>query len=189
MMDSNNSLRCLRAVNALLGAFVSSVLSGCWTPPVADVQPKGDARLIQHAIPVEVVKDEATVQSVDPEQQVVVLNFTDGTSATVKPGPRVTNFSKIRNGDKVKATVAQELSVYVLIDGMLPGIDGKHQPIKTDAKVLQIDPAYRLLTLQYPNRHIEVLKVGLDARLADMEAGDSVAIATTELRALKVRKR
>jgi hypothetical protein len=101
----------------------------------------------------------------------------------------VTNFAKIRDGDKVKATVVQELSVYVLIDGMLPGVDGKHEPIKTDARVLQVDPAYRLLTLQYPNRHVEVLKLGLDAKLADMEAGDSVAITTTELRALRVQKR
>jgi hypothetical protein len=153
------------------------------------VQPKGDARLIQLAIPVEVVKDEATVQSIDFDQQVIALNFTDGTSATVKPSSRVTNFAKIRAGDKVKATVVQELSVYVLIDGMLPGADGRHQPVKTDAKVLQVDPAYRLLTLQYPNRHVEVLKLGLDAKFGDMEAGDSVAITTTGLRALRVQKR
>ncbi|HEY2676069.1 MAG TPA: hypothetical protein VGI65_03810 [Steroidobacteraceae bacterium] len=173
----------------ILGAFFATALSGCWTPPVASVQPKGDARLIQHAILVEVVKDHATVQSIDLDQQVIALNFTDGTSATVKPGPRVTNFAKVRAGDKVKATVIQELSVYVLIDGMLAGVGGKHEPIKTNAKILQIDPAYRLITLQYPNRHVEILKVGLDVKLADMEAGDSVAITTTELRALRVQKR
>ncbi len=96
-------------------------LAGCWTAPVADVQPKGEARLIQHAIPVVAVKDRATVQSIDVDQGVIVLNFADGVTATVKPGPRVKNFSTIRAGDKAKATVAQELSVYVLIDGQAAG--------------------------------------------------------------------
>ena len=163
-------------------------LAGCWTAPVADVQPKGEARLIQHAIPVVAVKHDATVQSIDVDQGVIVLNFTDGVTATVKPGPRVKNFSTIRVGDKAKATVAQELSVYVLIDGQVGGVDGRPEPIGTDAKVLEIEPAYRLLTLQYPNREVEVLKVGLDAKLSEMEAGDSVVIKTTELIALRVKK-
>ena len=167
---------------------VAVALGGCWTAPVADVQPKGEARLIQHAIPVVAVKHDATVQSIDVDQGVIVLNFTDGVTATVKPGPRVKNFSTIRAGDKAKATVAQKLSVYVLKDGQLPGADGKLEPVRIDAKVLQIEPAYRLLTLQYPNREVEVLKVGLDAKLSEMEAGDSVVIETTELLALKVQK-
>jgi hypothetical protein len=106
-------------------AGLAVALAGCWTAPVADVQPKGDARLIQHAIPVVAVKRDATVQSIDVDQGVIVLNFTDGITATAKPGPRMTNFSKIRAGDKGRATVAQELSVYVLIDGEVPGVDGR----------------------------------------------------------------
>jgi hypothetical protein len=163
-------------------------LAGCWTAPVADVQPKGDARLIQSAIPVVAVKDRATVQSIDQDQRVVVLNFSDGVTATVKPGPGIKNFSEIRAGDKARAKVAQELSIYVLKDGHLPGADGKLEPVKIDAKVLEIDRAYRLLTLQYTNREVEVLKVGLDAKLAEMEAGDSVVVKTTELLALKRQK-
>jgi hypothetical protein len=163
-------------------------LAGCWTAPVADVQPKGDARLIQTAIPVVAVKDKATVQSIDQDQGVIVLNFSDGVAATLKPGPGVKNFSEIRAGDKARAKVVQELSVYVLIDGHLPGADGKLEPVKIDAKVLEIDRAYRLLTLQYANREVEVLKVGLEAKLSEMEAGDSVVIKTTELLALKRQK-
>jgi hypothetical protein len=163
-------------------------LAGCWTAPVADVQPKGDARLIQKAIPVVAVKDKATVQSIDPDQRVVVLNFSDGVTATVKPGPGVKNLSEIRAGDKARATVAQELSIYVLKDGHLPDADGKLEPVSIDAKVLEIDRAYRLLTLQYANREVEVLKVGLDAKLSEMEAGNSVVIKTTELLAIKIRK-
>lgn len=177
-----------RAADAFLCSAVVFALAGCWTAPVADVQPKGDARLIQKAIPVVAVKDEATVQSIDLEQRVVVLNFSDGITATVKPGPRVKNFSEIRAGDKARATVAQELSVYVLKDGQLPGVDGKPEAVRTDAKVLIVEPAYRLLTLQYSNRQVETLKVGLDTKLSEMAAGDAVVIETTELLALKVQK-
>jgi hypothetical protein len=189
IMSGHTYLRYMPAAHLLLGLCFASALSGCWTAPVAEVQPKGKARVIQLAIPVEVVKEDATLHAVDADQGLIVLDFTDGTSATVKPAPGVIDFSRIRPGDKAKkAKVVQELSVYVLIDGMLTGVDGQPEPIKTDARVLEIDRAYRLLSLKYPNGHVEVLKVGLDAKLADMEAGNSVAIKTTELRALKVRK-
>ncbi len=178
----------MKLETAFLLSVMAITLAGCWTAPVADVQPKGDARLIQGAIPVVAVKDRATVQSIDVDQGVIVLNFTDGLTAAVKPGPRVKNFSKIRAGDKAKATVARELSVYILIDGRLPGADGKLETVRIDAKVMDIDRAYRLLTLQYPNREVEVLKVGLDTKLSEMEAGDSVVIKTTELLALRIQK-
>jgi hypothetical protein len=187
-MGGNGCPWSVRALHGLLPSCLAFALAGCWTAPVADVQPKGDARLIQHAIPVVAVKDRATVQSIDLDQRIIVLKFTDGVTATVKPDARVKNLEKIRAGDKAKATVAQELSVYVLIDGRLPAADGKLEPVRTDAKVLEIDRAYRLLTLQYTNREVEVLKVGLEAKLSEMEAGDSVMIETTELLALKVQK-
>jgi len=104
------------------------------------------------------------------------------------PGPRVKNLSQVRAGDKARATVAQELSVYVLRNGQLPGIDGKSEPVSPDAKVLMVEPSYRLLTLQYSNHQIETLKVGLEAKLSEMEAGDAVVVKTTELLALRVQK-
>jgi hypothetical protein len=177
-----------RAPDTLLLSVLALALAGCWTPPVANVQPKGDARLIQRAIPVVAVKNGVTVQSVDAERQTIILNFADGTTSTVGSGAAVANLSKIRAGDKIRATVAQELSVYVLRGGQLPGADGKLEFIKSDAKVLSIEPSYRLLTLQYPNRRVETLKVGLDADLHSMEAGDDVVIETTQLLALRVQK-
>jgi hypothetical protein len=182
-------LRRLQVLDPRLASWLPClILTGCWTPPVADVQPKGDARLIQQAIKVVAVKEDATVESIDADRGVIALKFADGLAATIKPPPGVADFSKIRAGDKGRARVAQELSVYVLIDGRLPGDDGKPKAVRTDAKVLQIDTAYRLLTLQYPNRQVEIFKVGLDAKLSAMEAGDSVTIETTELLALKVKK-
>lgn len=178
-----------QAAGALLLSVTTFALAGCWTAPVANVQPKGEARLIQSAIAVVAVKDGATVQSIDVEQRLIVLNFSDGTTATLTAGPDVKDFSKVRAGDTVRATVAQELSIYVLKNGLLPGVDGKSESIKSDAKVLTIEPSYRLLTLQYPSHRAETLKVALNTKLQEMESGDDVVIATTQLLALRVKNR
>ena len=185
---TNRMARVKATAGTLLLAVATFALAGCWTAPVATVQPKGDARLIQSGIPVVAVKDDATVQSVDADQRLMVLNFSDGTTATVKAGPEVKDFAKARAGDKVRVKVAQELTVYVLKNGALPGADGKPESTKSDARVLVVEPAYRLLTLQYPGHPPETVKVGLNTKLFAMEAGDDVVIQTTQLLALRVKK-
>jgi hypothetical protein len=177
-----------RATVTVLLPVVAVALSGCWTAPVANVQPKGEARLIQSAIPVESVKHGVAVQSINADQRVIVLNFSEGATATFKPGPQVANFYQIQAGDKVQATVAQELTIYVLKNGQVPGTGGKPEAIKGDAKVLMVDPSYRLLTLQYPNGQAETFKVGLGVKLLEMEPGDAVVVRTMELIALRVEK-
>jgi hypothetical protein len=178
-----------RAKVTLLLPVVTLALAGCWTAPIADVQPKGEARLIQSAIPVQSVKDHVTVQSINADQRFIVLNFSGGATAAFRPAPQVANLDQIRAGDKVQATVAQELAVYVLKNGRVPGIGGRPEAIKADAKVLAVDPSYRLLTLQYPNGQAETFKVGLDVKLLEMEPGDAVVVRTVELIALRVEKR
>jgi starvation-inducible outer membrane lipoprotein len=48
-----------------LTAITALILTGCWTPPNANVQPKGEPRLIQSGVSVEFVQEQATVQAVD----------------------------------------------------------------------------------------------------------------------------
>lgn len=180
------STQTLKTVTLLL--VIAPALVGCWAAPTANVQPKGEARLIQSPIPVESVKHRVTVQSIDAGQRVIVLNFSEGATGTFKPGPQVADLRQIRAGDKVRAKVAQELTIYVLKNGEVPGTDGKPQAPEADAKVLSIDPSYRLLTLQYPNGHAQTFKVGLDAKLLEMEPGDIVVIRTKELIALRAEK-
>src|SRR5471032_2128681 len=108
-----------KSVFTLLPAIVTLALTGCWTPPNANVQPKGEPRLIQNGIPVESVKDKATVESVDAGQRVLNLKLADGTLLSCKAGAQVAEFDKIQAGNKVKVTLAEELAVYVLKDGRL----------------------------------------------------------------------
>jgi len=178
-----------RAMICSLPLAGALALSGCWTAPVAHVQPKGESRLIQSGIAVESVKETATVQSVDLGARTLVLTPRKGEPRTYKAGPQVQNLDRIKAGDTVRATVAEELAVYVLRDGQLPGEGGTRQTIASDARVLWVDPSYRLLMLRYPDGRDETLKVPLGVKLGEMEAGDDVVIRPLEVRSLQVQAR
>ena len=158
------------------------LLAGCWTAPVATVQPNGEARLIQGAIAVQSVKEAAIVSAVDRNAGTIVLR-TSGKAETsnYKLGPKVSNLDAIAVGEVVQATVTEELTVYVLRDGQLPGAGA----LAVHARVLAVDPSYRLLKLQFPNGENETVKVPLGTRLEHMEAGDSVVIRPVEVIALR----
>ncbi len=166
---------------------LSTALAGCWTPPSADVQPKGEPRLIQGSIRVESIKDPAIVQSVDPGTRVIVVQHPGATGTSeYRASTRVSGLGRIKPGDKVQATVAEELTVYVLRDGALPGPGGSREPIATEARVLKVDRSYRLLSLQYRNGRQETFKVALGVWLGEMEPGDDVAIRVLEAVDLRV---
>jgi len=175
-----------RAAVALMPA-AALILAGCWTAPNAKVQPGGEPRLIQSGITVESVKDPATVQALDPGQGTITLILPGGATTTYKVGPNVKHFDLVHAGDKVEATVTEELAVYLLANGRLP--DGATaETLGVNAKVLQVDPSYRLLTLQYPNGQSEIVKPGLNTRMQQMAPGDSVVVRPGELTAIKVEK-
>jgi hypothetical protein len=175
------------AVSLLLCAMALAV-AGCWTAPIANVQPKGEPRLIQGGITVESVQDLATVQSINASQRAIVLAVSGGAKTTLKAGRQVENFDAIQVGDTVEATVSEELTVYILKNGQFPGAGGAPQTIKSNARVLMVDPSYRLLTLQYPGGKSETFKVGLDVKLLEMEPGCDVVVRTIEAVALRVEQ-
>jgi hypothetical protein len=150
-------------------------LAGCWTPPNANVQPAGEPRLIQSGVTVEVVQDPAPVTAIDASQHTITLKRTDGLARTYAVDPKVKNFDQVKAGDRVKATVVDELAVYLLANGRLPG-GTTAETLGVNAKVLWVDPSYRLMTLQYPNGQSEKFKVSLGALLQQMAPGDDVVV-------------
>lgn len=166
---------------AMLAAMA---FSGCWTAPVATVESRGEPRLIQQGIAVESVQQTALVSAVDRTAGTIELRSRGRTESwTYRIGPQVSGLKDIRPGDVVRATVTEELAVYVLRHGELPG----RGPIAVDARVLKVDPSYRLLRLQYPDGSSETIKVPLGTWLQQMGAGDSVVIQP--LAVLGVRRR
>jgi translation initiation factor IF-1 len=171
-----------------LTAITSLFLTGCWTPPNANVQPKGEPRLIQSGVSVESVQEQATVQAVDASQRIIHLKLSDGSLITCKVSQRVANVGQIQSGDRVNVSLAEELAVYVLKDGRLPAAGGTDEAINFYAKVQSVDPSYRLLTLQYPSGQTEILKTDLNAKLLEMQAGDAVVLQAAEAKAIHIQK-
>ena len=162
-------------------------LAGCWTPPNANVQPPGQPGLIQDGIAVQSVKDPATVQAIDNSTRTITLKLSDNTTLTCKVGANLEILGHIQVGDQVQATVSEDLAVYVLEKGRLP--DGTTaEALGVNAKVLMVDPSYRILTLQYPNGQSEKLKAGLGTRMEQMSPGDSVVVRPREVTAIKIEK-
>ncbi|MFZ0826614.1 MAG: hypothetical protein WAO02_04250 [Verrucomicrobiia bacterium] len=179
--------RILKIVTLAWMPVAALTLAGCWTPPNANVQPIGKPGLIQNGIAVESVKDPATVQAIDAAAGTITLQLSDKSTLTCKVGAQVEIPGHIQVGDQVKATVTEDLTVYILENGRLP--DGTTaESLGINAKVLQVDPSYRILTLQYPNGQSEKVKPGLGTKMEEMAPGDSVVVRPIEVTAIKVEK-
>ena len=184
-----NKYKSFALTAALLPVFALT-LTGCWTPPNANVQPAGKPGLIQGGIPVEVIQDPVTVESLDAIRRTITLKHKDGTSKTFAVDPAVQNLDQVKVGDTIKATVKAELAVYILQNGRLPNPDGTMRPktINFNAKVLTVDPSYRLLTLQFSNGHTMTIKAGPDVLLEKMAPGDDVVMRSNEVTAITIEK-
>ena len=96
---------------------------------------------------VESVKDPATVQAIDTNLRTITLALPSGTTATYKVGPKVKHFNHVKVGDKVKATVTEELAVYVLENGRLAGcrhgrnLGRQRQGVAGGSQLPAVDPA------------------------------------------------
>jgi hypothetical protein len=166
-------------------------LPGCWSAPIARLQPKGTPRPIQGAVVLaaESVKPPAVVQSVDlAAREITVLPPGEPRLISYKVDLKVTNLGRLKAGDRVQATVAEELTVYVTGAGDRPIAGGSSDTIVTDAQVLSLDPSYRLMTLHFPDGRDETLKVSRRVKLDEMEMGDEVSIRPVEAIALRMKK-
>jgi hypothetical protein len=177
-----------KAVFALLPALVALTLTGCWTPPNANVQPKGEPRLIQSGVSADVYKVRVTVKTIDAGNQTIGIELSDGTAINCTLSPQVKTSRPLQIGDQIKVTLAEKLAVYVLKDGRLPGPGGTDEAIPFIARVQTVDPSYRLLKLQYLNGQTLGLKTDLDAKLLEMQPGDAVVLQNAEATEIHIEK-
>lgn len=155
-------------------------LTGCWTPPNASVQPTGEPRIVQSNISGELFHDHATVRTIDADQQLLGLELADGSSLVCHISPQVRTPRPLQPGDRIKVTLNETLTFYVLKDGRLPGAGGSNEVIDCFAKVQSVDTSYRLMTLQYPSGQTTVLKAVLGTKLEQIQPGDSVKLDLAE---------
>jgi hypothetical protein len=125
------------------------------------------------------VADWARVESVDRDARILGLRVA-GVPLFYGIGPRVRHWSDVQAGDEVRAKLAEVLTVYV------PSPRDKGS--SPDARVLIVDPSYRLLKVQYANGGTVTFKVALDAPMNGIAAGDAVKIHPVEVIGLRLRR-
>jgi Cu/Ag efflux protein CusF len=192
---------------SILSLFPAALLafSSCST------EPKGESSgftAVQHGTPggvaVQTYKETATVTGVDKANRKVTLVTPDGTKTTVKAGPEVVNFDQIAIGDQVKATVTEQLVVFVRNPGD-PSGDGAAAAVvlaplgakpgalvanteEVTAKVKSIDVKHRKAILLFPDGTSHTFKVRPDVDMTGHSVGDEVVFRTTEAVAITVEK-
>ena len=155
-------------------------------------------------IRVETHKETATVTAIDRASRKVTLVDKNGTLTVVKCGPAVVNFDQIEVGDSVKATVTEELVVFVRKSGEaandravtmveLAPIGDKPggvvaNTVEINAKVTAIDVKHQKATLLFPDGTSHTFKVRKDVDLTKQTVGSDVVIQATEAMAISLEK-
>jgi hypothetical protein len=146
----------------------------------------------------------ATVKAVNAEDRKVTLAGADGRDAVVKCGPEVVNFPQIQVGDQVKATVTEQLVVFMATDAP-PQADGSAtavalapvgakpgavmaQTAQVTATVSAIDLKQHRATLEFPDGTKKTVAVRPDVDLTKRAVGEQVVIRMTESVAISVEK-
>lgn len=142
------------------------------------MRPAGEPRVITGGIEVVGLADFARVESVDRAARIVGLRVA-GVPLFYGIGPRARHWGDVQAGDVVTATLLEVLTVYV------PSPREKGVP---DARVLIVDPSYRLLKVQYANGGTVTFKVALKASMSGIRAGDAVKIHPVEVIKLRLRR-
>ena len=144
----------------------------------------------------------STVEAVDAGKRTVTIKGPDGTTTTYKAGKEVVNFDQIKVGDKVKATVIDELAVYVRKSGAPASVGegslvalapkgAKPGMILADTteitdKIVAVNFSDRTVTLQGLSGKPRTFTVGPNVNLADVKKGDDVVVRYTEALAVLV---
>jgi hypothetical protein len=153
---------------------------------------------------VETYKNTATVTAIDAANRKVTLVTRDGRMDTFKAGPEVVNFDQIHIGDQVKATVTEQLAVYMAKDNP-PATEGEAalvalapkgakpgalmaNTVQVTAKVTKIDLKHHKATLKLPDGTTKTIAVRPDVDLTQRQVGEEVVIRVTEAVAIAVEK-
>ena len=175
----------IKLLPVILIAAVGVFATGCWTVPNANVQPAGTPGLIQDGIIVNSMLERVVVSARDDNQHRITLVMPDGSSKIYEVGPDLRYSDDVQAGVTIKAKVTEQLAVYLLDSNPLP--DGSTAAsLGVNARVLSVDPSYRLLTVQYPNGQSEIFKPAIGTLLEKMAPGDSVVIRPGNVTSIKI---
>lgn len=195
-------------ISLMLSAAFLLVLTACSTPTPPPPAKGGGAVAFQEGVPggviVATVDVSARVMAIDKDNRKVTLLRSDGTKSVVKVGPEAVNFDQITVDDLVKATVTEELVIFLEEEGA-PAKEGAAgmvalapkgarpgglvaQVKQVTATVTAIDQTNRTATLRFENGTSQTFSVRDDIDLGQRKAGDRVVFRVTEMIAISVEK-
>lgn len=162
----------------------------------------GGAEIERGRVVIDAASETATVQSIDKDTRTVVLLHSDGTTSDYECGPGVRNFDQIKVGDQVTATVGESVAIALIKGGVPPAAGTATAVVRAPlgakpggrivdtigftAKVISIDPATRMVTLQTPDGKNQTIKAGPDIDLTGVNPGDDVGVKVTRAFAVSV---
>lgn len=192
---------------ALLFAVLFTIAACATTtpPPPAQVN---TATAVQEGVPggvtVNSIEVTAKVTAIDTKNRKMTLLLPEGDKETVKVPPEAVNFDQISVGDLVKATLIEEVVVYLdeegasIPDGYAAGVaiaPKGAQPggvvagtVKVTATVTAIDQSNRTATVRFNDGSVETFPVRDDIDLSQRKVGEKVVFMVTEMVALSVEK-
>jgi len=149
-------------------------------------------------------EETATVVAIDKADRRLTLLTPGGTQTTFRVGPEVVNFDQIEPGDRVKATVTEQLLVFMR-DSHEPPREGQSRTIalapvgskpgvvmadtvEMTARVTAIDLQHHRATIQFPDGRTQTFTVRSDVDLTKRRVGEQVVIRSTEATAIRVEK-
>ena len=192
---------------ALLFAVLFTIAACATTtpPPPAQVN---TATAVQEGVPggvtVNSIEVTAKVTAIDTKNRKMTLLLPEGDKETVMVPPEAVNFDQISVGDLVKATLIEEVVVYLdeegasIPDGYAAGVaiaPKGAQPggivaetVKVTATVTAIDQTNRTATVRFDDGTIETLPVRDDIDLSKRKVGEKVVFIVTQMVALSLEK-
>ncbi len=153
------------------------------------------------AVIVDTFTTTATVTGIDSAKRKVTLVTPKGSKSTYVAGPEVVNFAQIRIGDQVRATVTEEVAIFIgsgappsAMAGSgvaLAPVGAKPGGVIVDtaqitAKVTAVDAKSRKVTFQLPDGSAKTVKVGKKVDLTYVNLGDNVTVQVSEGLAITV---
>ncbi len=195
----------LKAATLALVPAAIIALSSCSSTPEGEGAALAASREgVPGGIYVETYQTTATVTGIDADTRKVTLVSPDGKKTLFKAGPEVVNFDQIQVGDQVKASVTEQLVVFMATDAppqsqgaatvvALAPVGAKPGGLVADtvqvkAIVTSLDIKKRKATLKFPDDSVKTFAVRKDVDQTKRKIGEEVIIRCTEAVAISVEK-
>jgi len=192
-----------RSLAVSIAVLLSSVtaLISCSTPGPSGVEKTDVIETPDGAILVDTFTGIGTIKDIDNAKRKVTLLFDDGYTHTYTCGPEVTNLAQLQAGDLVRVKFTEGAALFIG-RGPSPNTTGTValapigakpgsvtvETMQIVARVLDVDPKSRRVTLQLPDLSTKKVRVGKQVDLTNISPGDDATVQVAEGLAVTVEK-